>query len=52
VSDEGHGQAANRARDACADRTAADDDEIVPLRVYNRASIRGELAQLVRAAES
>ena len=27
---------ANGARDACADRTAADYDEIVVLRVYNR----------------
>ena len=46
------GQSARRAREACADRTAADDDEVVPPRVYNRVSIRGELAQLVRAAES
>jgi hypothetical protein len=52
MRDERDRQPAQRTRDAGADRTAADDDEIVLPRVYNRASIRGELAQLVRAAES
>jgi hypothetical protein len=52
LRDQRDRQSARRAREARADRTAADDDEVVPPRVYNRVSIRGELAQLVRAAES
>jgi hypothetical protein len=49
---ERYREAARCAGEATADRTAADDDEVDPGRVYNRVLIRGELAQLVRAAES
>ncbi len=39
VSDERDRQPSCRAGEARADRTAADDDEIMARRVYNRASI-------------
>jgi hypothetical protein len=52
MGDQRRRQTARGARQGYADRTAADDGEIMARRAYNRASIRGELAQLVRAAES
>ncbi len=52
VSDQGDRQAARSPDQAGAHRPAADDDEIVHRWVYNRGFSRGELAQLVRAAES
>ena len=52
MGNQGSRQTARGAGQGRTDRTAADDDEIMARRAYNRASIRGELAQLVRAAES
>jgi hypothetical protein len=52
LGDEDGAQAACGDREARADRPAADDDQVV-VPVYNGAiDRRGELAQLVRAAES
>ena len=38
-ADQCEGKAPQRTRQACADRTRADDDELIAPRVYNRASI-------------
>jgi hypothetical protein len=39
LADERERETLERAREACADRTRADDDQLIPPRVYNRASI-------------